>query len=662
MNGTPSDAALNVVGAGPPPLHPTTRAWFVALLGWTTLICFYHLSGGAGFEPIDCWVAQTAREMYEGDFPRNLLVPKFSGETRMQKSPGPYWTVMAVAWLRGHADIDEVSARIPNAFAATILVATIFWLTRRIAGDRPAIFAGFAASSSVLILWWSHRAASDLGLTTFTTLSLASLWIASESEPFGRRRNFLYLLGYFAAGVAMIYKMPMPLAVVGLPALAYVVLRNRWSILRNRIHWLGLLVFLLPWCPWALAVATLDHVALLKWKVEFLDRFTGALPNVAGQGSWKYLLTYIGPTLVYTAPYTLSVPLAFVRAFRRQPGVNRNGTWFVLIWFASLLVFFTASTGKEWRYFLPALPPIFVLLGIELAAFFDPQRRVRPIRDWLGALAVWVLLPAALFATGAVGLRKWYTLRGSLELADLYTWTEVWSAYAVSAAIVFLGCSLAAWLYLRRREHASFSALVATMWAMWLWTWPVCLPHFMSQRPFTDFASQLATQIAPQYRPHLRQVGSQDSRIIWYSNVRFPRVLDQLVLLQEQTGRRNLKYEIRRTGEEMIRLVAAEDPVLFVCTVPDYLLFRSSAAQTMAAQGRALPPLHLWLQARYGTEDHQFLVFGNKPPPYPEPPLRLSPARQASLARRGETRWTAATAPDTAPASTLPCPPDSPQD
>jgi len=53
-----------------------TWAWLVALLGWTTLLCFYHLDGGARFEPIDCWVAQTAREMREaGDW----LVPRFSG-------------------------------------------------------------------------------------------------------------------------------------------------------------------------------------------------------------------------------------------------------------------------------------------------------------------------------------------------------------------------------------------------------------------------------------------------------------------------------------------------------------------------------------------------------------------------------------------------------
>lgn len=205
-------------GAATRSMAPATVGWLVALLGWTSLLSFYHLEGGARFEPTDCWVAQTAREMYQGETWRSLVVPRFSGETRMQKSPGPYWAVMLTAWLRGQANVDEVSARIPNGLAGLLIVGTIFWLTRRVAGDRAAIFAGFASSASVLILYWSHRGASDLGLAALTTLSLAALWVAAEDEPPGRKQTGLWLLGYFAAGLGMLYKLPMPLAIVALPS------------------------------------------------------------------------------------------------------------------------------------------------------------------------------------------------------------------------------------------------------------------------------------------------------------------------------------------------------------------------------------------------------------------------------------------------------------
>jgi 4-amino-4-deoxy-L-arabinose transferase-like glycosyltransferase len=615
------------------PMTPAAVAWLVALLGWTTLLSFYHLAGGARFEPIDCWVAQTAREMREaGDW----LVPRFSGETRMQKSPGPYWAVMLVSLLRG-TPVDEVCTRLPNAAAAVVLVATIFWLTRRIAGDRAAVFAGFAASASVLVLWWSHRGASDLGLATCTTVSLATLWIAGETEPPGWKRNLLWLLGYFAAGLGMLYKMPMPLAVVGLPALCYILLRKRWAILRSRWHLVGLLLFLLPWLPWAVAVSLVQDAAFWKWKVEFVDRFTGALPNVADQQEWWSYLTYLGPPLLYCLPFTLSLPLALARAWRKQPGINRNGTLFLLIWFLSLLAFFTAAAGKEWRYFLPALPPLFVLLGIELAAFFDPGRRANPTRDWVGTLAVWILAPAALLVGGLLGVRYWFKARGQSELEGLYTWSDVWQAYVVAALIVVAGFSLAAWLYRRRREHGSFAALVVTMWLMWLWVWPNVMPIVMSQRPFIDFARQLADpeKVPPAYRACIENVGSQDSRIVWYSDVRFPRVIDQLKLLKEQTGRRHLSYEIRRTGEALLEKLGGVDPVLFVAALPDYVGLLLAAPDELAKRGRTLPPLHLWLQTRCGRENRHFVLFGNQPPPFPEPDLRVPPKLRAKLEAAG---------------------------
>lgn len=627
----PEVAPAGAPAGAPPPMQPATIAWLVGLIGWTTLLSFYHLDGGARFEPTDCWVAQTAREMYQGEPPRSLIIPRFSGETRMQKSPGPYWAVMLTAWLRGQGDIDEVSARIPNGVAALLIVLTVFWLTRRVAGDRAAVFAGYACSASVLILYWSHRGASDLGLTALTTVSLAALWVAAEDEPPGRKQAALWLLGYFAAGLGMLYKLPMPLAIVGVPVFLYVLIRHRWRVLAKRIHLLGLVVFLLPWLPWAIAVIALEPTALAKWKVEFWDRFTGALPNVEGQRAWFWHFIYLAPPVVYCLPFSLSLPPALARPFRRQTGVNRDGMWFMLIWFVGLFAFFTASAGKELRYFLPALPPLFVLLGVELAAFFDTQRPATPRRDRIGALAVWTLVPLG-FAGGAIGIHYWYRRIGQ---PTGFSWAEVWVPYAVAAVIFCVGAALAAWLYQRRREHASFGALVATMWAMWLWVWPGVMPVFVSQRPFLDFARQLHEKIEPGLQADLRQIGSQDARIIWNSNYHFPRIIDQLELLEMQGGRRSLAHEIELVGREMINQLAGDKLVLLVASRPHYIDFLIQAPPRLAEEGRAMPPVHLWLQTALGPKNQHFVIFSNQPPPWPEPELSPPSERlNAALATR----------------------------
>jgi 4-amino-4-deoxy-L-arabinose transferase-like glycosyltransferase len=607
-------------------------------VGWTVLLSFYQLDGGAGLEPVEAWVAQPAREMYEniaemvansdeaGWRWRPFIIPEFCGEARLQKSPGAYWAVCLTSYLRGQP-VDEVSARIPNAIAAVLMVITIFWLTRRIAGDRAAIFAGFAASSSTMVVYWSHNAASDLAVATLITMSLACLWIGSEDEPPGWRRNALWLLGYFLAGLGMLCKLPLPLTCVGLPAFLYVLLRARWKIFASWWHVVGLLLFLLPWLPWALAAIHFEEAALLKWQVEYFDRVTGDLPNVANQKEWYWYLFYVGVALVLAIPYSLSIPLAVARPFRRTTDANRNGMYFVLIWFVSLLVFLTAATGKETRYLLPAMPPLFALLGVELAAFFDPDRPARPALDRAGFWAVCLLVPGALVGLVFVLYRFW-----NKHISDgIHTWPEVWQPYAVGAVIFSVGAILAAWLYRHRREHGSFAALVGTMWLAWTWVWPMFVPIAASQMPFKEFAGQLK-ELAPEHRAALQQIAQQDPRYIWYSDVRFPRIIDQLDLLQEQDGKRDLAYEKRRVGEEMVRQLEGDALVLFVASPRDYIEFHADGRVQLEQEGRTFPRTYVWKQARVGYWKRRYVLFSNRPPAWSQPEL---PAEmQESLAER----------------------------
>lgn len=641
---------------GRPLSRSETLAWLIALLACTSFVSFYELGGGADFEPTDAWVAQTAREMYErGDW-KSYVVPRFSGEVRMQKSPGPYWAVCLTAWLRG-TPIDEVATRIPNAVACLLLVATVFWLTRHIAGDRAAVFAGFATASSVLVLYWSHRGASDLGVTALMAFSLASLWIGLERSR-GRSAIALILVGYFAAGLAMLYKQPMPLLGIGVPAILYVLLcgarsdamdsgstesggragwfRSRLRLFASRWHLAGLLLFLLPWAPWAIALAVLQSGAgssagmttdfwttLHKWRVEYWDRFTGDLPNVEGQQQdVRMYFLYLGVAFVFSVPWCLSIPQAIAGGFQRREGIDRRGQWFLLVWLFGIFAALTVAAGKETRYFLPAMPPLLCLLGIELARFFNPDRAVHGRIERVGLLLAIVLVPACWIAGGVI-LRRVIRLSGEYAV---YTWDQVAGPYVATAAIFTAGAIAAAWLYARRREHASFGVLVATMFGTFLYAWPTLIPLLTSEAPFRDFAVQLRDRLGPEHRSALRQVAQQDSRVIWYSDVRFPRVIDQLELLRRQGGRRDRPTETRMVAEEMVQRLRGEELALFVIEPLVYAAFQIGVHQELAERGEPLPPMHTWLIGRVGRPDHRYVVFGNRPPPWDEPTFAL-PAR-----------------------------------
>ncbi|MDX2198012.1 MAG: glycosyltransferase family 39 protein [Phycisphaerae bacterium] len=598
------------------PMTPSSWAWLLSLIGCTAILSFYGIDRGAFFEPTDCWVAQTAREMLEAD---EWLVPRFSGEVRMQKSPGPYWAVMSIAKLRG-SGVDEVDARVPNAIAGVLIVASVFWLTRRISGDRAAVFAGFAAASSALVLYWTHRGASDLGLAACTTLALAMWWVALESEPRGWKRTILLHLAYFMAGLGMIYKLPMPLVICGVPAVAYLLVRGRWSLLADWRHLTGLAVFALPWLPWILAVIASEPAAWDKWKVEYFDRYTGDLPNVEGQNKWYWLFFYLAPTAIFCLPYTISLPGAIARVFRPCAETESRGRWFLMLWFASLLVFFSSAAGKETRYFLPALPPLFCLLGIDLACLFD-SRRIAGLAPQARSAALVLPLIAAVGGAVAVFMayNPWFKHLGPYEpapgqLSGALAAKDLLLPMCVSAAIVLIGSVLVTNFYRRAQGEAAFASMVGTMWVLWLWAWPVIFPILVSQAGFREFAQRIRECVSPEEAKSLRQIAQQDPRVIWYGSYRYPRIIDQLQLLKEQNGKRTKRYEVERVGVEMVRQLRSEPLCLFVISFIEYVQFRTVVEHIARLRGEPPPPMYVWIQPHFGRPDRNLLLIGNRPP------------------------------------------------
>ena len=177
------------------------------------------------------------------------------------------------------------------------------------------------------------------------------------------------------------------------------------------------------------------------------------------------------------------------------------------------------------------------------------------------------------------------------------------------------------------------------MWLAWFWTWPQLMPMLASEAPFTSFAARLQEKIPPDLRPKLRFVGSQEARLIWYGDVRMPRVIDQLELLRMQGGRRSLQKEIELIAREMVRLLSGDEPVLLVAGRSDYVRFLSEAPATLAKENNPFPRTYLWLQTDIGAKKTQYVVFGNQPPPWPETPLNppSDKLRQAPATTRPAT-------------------------
>lgn len=590
--------------------------WCFAVLASAGLFFTMNLSGGARMSQIECWVAQTAREMIEtGDW----LTPHFGGEIRLHKTPGAYWLAAGVSMLRG-TDVDAGTVRSINAVFMVALVGIIMWWVWRHIGSRPAVFAGATLAASLFALYWSHMGSSDPGVAFFCTAALLLFWEADHAHGTPRRRFWLWMAFYAAFGMGMLYKGPFPLPIVGTVIILYWILFRRWRLPLEAHLPIGLLVFCVWFLPWGIYIY-LQHGqdALNRWNYEFIARGTGQMPNYEEELKWSYhLLLYIGALAAFLLPWTLSVPSSLILPFRKRWRDQRRPLAFLLVWAGGVWLFLTAFFGKENRYILPAIPPLAMLLGVYFSEFF---RSKRPRKEPLVRLSGWliaVLLPVGLIG-GGFGVRYWALEHDAAALPGLLY------RYAVVASVLLIGFGLAAWLFVRRRESESFGAMVVTMFTAWSIAWSSMMPIIESQRTHVQFAHRVRELMSADELAHTFYMGSPDARVMYYGNFRIPRAVDNLDLLaavhtyksaHPGAGKKKLyKVRLECVGEAVYEKLVGDKPVWFMSSVPDYERLLNGLEERRADLTHGMPQIYEWHRSQFGKDKYKAILFSNVPPP-----------------------------------------------
>ncbi len=207
-----------------------------------------------------------------------------------------------------------------------------------------------------------------------------------------RRARRLYLLAAYAfVGLAVLAKVLPGLVLPGMVLFLWLAVTGRWGELRRLEIPRGLVVLGIVAMPWYLA-KTLRHGQPFIDRIVFHDMVNRAVVGVHGDtGTVEYFVQQLGYGVF---PWLLFVPLALVgyawhrdRALATTEGGMRA---FVAIWFFALFVFFSAVVTKFHHYIFPAVVPLALLVGLG----FDDlmARRIRHggplLLAGLGLLAV----------------------------------------------------------------------------------------------------------------------------------------------------------------------------------------------------------------------------------------------------------------------------------
>jgi 4-amino-4-deoxy-L-arabinose transferase-like glycosyltransferase len=366
------------------------RTWLLALV-LLALLWFGALETRGLFQPDEGRYAEIAREMLaSGDW----VTPRLNDLKYFEKPPLQYWATALSLAAFGR---DEWSARLWPAVTGFLGILVLVFAGNRTGPVGAGTIAGMVLASAVGYFLAGQYLTLDMGLTFFLCAALCAFLLAQHAPPAPARRWMLVV--WAAMACAVLTKGLVGIVLPGAALFAYALLQRDWALLR-RMEWgRGGALFALIALPWHL---------LVQWRNPDFFRFYILNEHFARYllsehhrpGPWWYFIVVLGLALI---PWVVLLP----GVFRRLPAARRGaGAFdvdrFLLVWAATILLFFSASASKLPGYIIPALPAIALLIGRDVAR----RGRLDAARPGL----VLALAGAAVLAFGLPALGRTHVL------------------------------------------------------------------------------------------------------------------------------------------------------------------------------------------------------------------------------------------------------------
>ena len=303
----------------------------------------------------EAYVGVVAREMIKsGDW----VVPMFNGQVRLQKTPLSYWLVAAGAKIAG--GVNDFIVRLPSTALAVLSAIAIFYFVCDCAGFSAGAFSALIWASSFCYVRYSHTGRPEMALACFVAIAMLSFYSAIKAQS--RKKQVYYILVFWVSfALSMLAKGPAPLLLIFPALFFYFVVFRRWKLIRELLPIAGVILFLVIFLPWPIAVFLKQPGAVEVWKNEFFGRAAGEYAS--GEKPFYY---YFGAMFVYLLPFSAFIPLALWAPFCRIWEEKRETIGYHWLWFVTGIVAMSLCGGKRQHYILPIMPAMAILAGIIL--------------------------------------------------------------------------------------------------------------------------------------------------------------------------------------------------------------------------------------------------------------------------------------------------------
>ena len=330
------------------------------------LVYFPTLGASGLWDPWETHYAEVARRiLQDGDW----ITLRWQNEYFFSKPVLIFWLEALSFSVFG---LTAWAARLPHVLTGIFGVWLAWYTLDRLAGRRAARWGALVLASAPFYLFISRQAITDITFCVFVSGALCCYLLVRELEkPPVAARIGLWLM----AGLAALAKSPLALGIPALVVLVDLLLSGRWRDLRRLDWWWGVPLFLAVAAPWYVAVTVKNWPAFFN---EFFlhHNLQRAFTGVHGErGGLEYFIKQ----LAYgTFPWVGLAPLVFGTTARRlgrslsrvysdRSDAKGRLEVFTLLWLGINFLVFSLMITKFHHYVFPAVFPLALLWGIELA-------------------------------------------------------------------------------------------------------------------------------------------------------------------------------------------------------------------------------------------------------------------------------------------------------
>jgi 4-amino-4-deoxy-L-arabinose transferase-like glycosyltransferase len=338
------------------------------------------------------------------------LFPVLNGTVYHNKPILLAWLITLVSWPVGY--VTQFTAVIPSAAAAFATALLIFGLGREMFGSSAGKYAALIAVTTQGAFMHGRIPMPDMLMTAFMTASLWMLWRMARGTPRAWIGFYLFVgLAFWAKGPGGF----LPLIIAA-----------AWAVFgRSAASWRALK---LP-----LGVPLLVAV-VAPWPVFRLFRHSEGLRQAVVQNQILWYLPHdlragmvaepLQNAFGILFPWVFLLPIVLVEAVRllRRRGPERDALLLLIVASATMIVVIAASQQQRFRYYLPLVPPVSLLIGWWADSVLS--RRLALSVPWRVCAAVGALLAAA-------GVAGAFSRRNALNEVAM-----VWPAYLAQAIVL----------------------------------------------------------------------------------------------------------------------------------------------------------------------------------------------------------------------------------